>query len=80
MRYDLEIDSSDFLLHCAEVILMRKAEYQEFLDFINEYGLDAVQGRKFTWQKLYYLDGYKLESFDQQVLDIINEVDSRGEY
>lgn len=73
MYYDLKTSSNEILIWVIDVLLMRKAEYLAFLDYIKS-GKE-IPKMKFIHEKLWYEHGKKLEDFDNEIIRILNELD-----
>lgn len=79
MSYDLEISSTEWLLHVVEIINMRKNEYQNYLELREKEDFENIQKRYPAHLDWWYKEGRLLSDFDEEISQIINEVDSRGE-
>lgn len=79
VSYDLEISSTEWLLHAVEIINMRKYEYKNYIELRETEEFKNDQKRYPAHLRLWYEDGKKISEFDQEIAKIISEIDSRGE-
>ena len=78
LHYDLKTSSNEILFWAIDVILMRKAQYIEFLDYINND--NKISNRTFIHERLWYEAGLTLEDFDNEIELIQNELDKDYRY
>lgn len=75
MHYDLDSSTDVELIWVIDILLMYKSKYATYLHYI-EKGKD-VPKRGFSLEKLRYHDGITLANFDNEIIEIQNELDKR---
>lgn len=78
MHYDLKRSSNNTLLWAVDIVLMRKAQYIEFLDYLKSG--EKLPNRHFIIEKIWYEDGVTLEDFDTEIESILYELDKDYRY
>lgn len=78
MHYDLKRSSNKILLWAMDVLIIRKAEYMNFLEQIeNE---NKIPEMKFIHESIWYENGVTLTDFDDDIERIQFELDEDYRY